>query len=202
VKENFESVYRRFIPVIRRISKRYAAHVSGQTFEDYVSHLSETLWRCYQKYSTAGAAKFETYVNRAFHNKITDIRRNKGTGFFGQALVADKKCSDDEDAATFEIADTYRFEDFLLKKKALDQRQLIELLTDPNEVDALTTAIVKVFEKFGDDYTALGKAHGVSRDTARRRIQSLARRYDSRIHGEIIDYFPDGVRIRREFVSA
>lgn len=94
------------------------------------------------------------------------------------------------DAPTNEVAAELTTEDIVIqryKKKEADQRQLIDFLTDPTQVDHDTTLIVSQFPQH-ESITALAKALGLHHEFAKRKIRRLARRYDANRFGDFREY--------------
>ncbi|MBG9735803.1 hypothetical protein [Paenibacillus alvei] len=91
----------------------------------------------------------------------------------------------------------------LYKKKEAQQRQLLNFLLESAKIqnDQTMTAIIEGLPRY-PTVMALAKALGLQRNTVDRKLRRLARNYNPEIHGDILDYFPDGVRIKREFLSA
>ncbi|MGI2709029.1 sigma-70 family RNA polymerase sigma factor [Bacillus cytotoxicus] len=100
---------------------------------------------------------------------------------------------EEENTAMFEtIADEFDIEEHVIKKKEADQRELIDFLTDPGEVnDETTTAIVESFlssENKTPTPTAIGKMLGLHHSTVIRKLERLAKRFDERQFGDYQDY--------------
>lgn len=89
------------------------------------------------------------------------------------------------------------------EKKRTNQRQLVSSLLEPLTVqsDPFMSEIIERV-KSGESPGAIAKSHGLERNTVVRKIRHLSRHYDRQIYGDITDYLPVGLRIRREFISA
>ncbi|MGQ0416339.1 sigma-70 family RNA polymerase sigma factor, partial [Bacillus sp. HC-TM] len=95
--------------------------------------------------------------------------------------------------AMFEtLKDDFDLEEHVIKKKEADQRELIDFLADPEQVnDETTTAIVESFlssENKTPTPTAIGKMLGLHHSTVIRKIERLAKRFDERQFGNYRDY--------------
>lgn len=98
--------------------------------------------------------------------------------------------SGNEEDIDLEVADEQTVEqiiEFKQRKKEADQRQLIDFLTDPDQVDHDTTLIVSQFSQY-DSITALAKALGMHHEFVKRKLRKLARRYDANRFGDISEY--------------
>ncbi|KZE04161.1 hypothetical protein B4117_4331 [Bacillus mycoides] len=99
---------------------------------------------------------------------------------------------EEENTAMFEtIADEFDLEEHVIKKKEADQRELIDFLADPEQVnDETTTAIVESFitNDGPTTPTAIGKKLGLHHSTVIRKIERLAKRFDERQFGNYRDY--------------
>ncbi|WP_202822655.1 sigma-70 family RNA polymerase sigma factor [Bacillus cereus] len=98
-----------------------------------------------------------------------------------------------ENTAMFEtLKDDFDLEEYVIKKKEADQRELIDFLADPEQVnDETTTAIVESFlssENKTPTPTAIGKMLGLHHSTVIRKIERLAKRFDERQFGNYRDY--------------
>lgn len=101
-------------------------------------------------------------------------------------IVSDSNNSEEE-AATFEIADDYRFEEHIDGKQKDDQRQLIDFLVrGENE---RTTAIVQAFLNHPKpNATAIAKVVGLDHKQVSRALTRLASKFDSKQFGSHRDY--------------
>ncbi|WP_242161806.1 sigma-70 family RNA polymerase sigma factor [Bacillus cereus group sp. BfR-BA-01522] len=99
---------------------------------------------------------------------------------------------EEENTAMFEtIADEFDIEEHVIKKKEVDQRELIDFLSDPDKVnDETTTAIVETFISNDGPTTptAIGKMLGLHHSTVIRKLERLAKRFDERQFGDYRDY--------------
>ncbi|MCG7407739.1 hypothetical protein MH117_09915 [Paenibacillus sp. ACRRX] len=201
---DFNDAFHAFERRIKYLSARYS-RTSRLTYEDYYSHLSECLWNCFKKFDINAGAKFSTYVYKSFNMKIIDLLKSKESKQLSKQAYFDNMVDEDSNAATFEVSDEGAEEHYnqvLYKKKEPDQLVLIEFLLQSPQTDSATTAIVAEFRKCDGNYSEIGRSLGIHHETARRKLIRLSRSYDPFKHGEIIDYFPKGVAIRREYLSA
>ncbi|WP_449600342.1 hypothetical protein [Paenibacillus sp. Marseille-Q9583] len=130
---------------------------------------------------------FGLWMATALKNARIDWLRKEQTRGKRYELTINK---DDEDTPTSEIADDLTTEDIVIqryKKKEADQRQLIDFLADPSQVDHDTTLIVSQFSQY-ESITALAKALGLHHEFAKRKIRRLARRYDANRFGDVHEY--------------
>ncbi|PGY64378.1 sigma-70 family RNA polymerase sigma factor [Bacillus cereus] len=100
---------------------------------------------------------------------------------------------ENENTAMFEtLKDDFDLEEHVIKKKEVDQRELIDFLADPEQVnDETTTAIVESFlssENKTPTPTAIGKMLGLHHSTVIRKIERLAKRFDERRFGNYQGY--------------
>nr|WP_231503968.1 sigma-70 family RNA polymerase sigma factor [Bacillus sp. UNC437CL72CviS29] len=85
----------------------------------------------------------------------------------------------------------FDLEEHVTKKKEADQRELIDFLADPEQVnDETTTAIVETFitNDGPTTPTAIGKKLGLHHSTVIRKLERLAKRFDERQFGDYRDY--------------
>lgn len=104
-------------------------------------------------------------------------------------MFIDQNSDGEEDAATSRIPDEHNLEDYVLKKKEIDKRQLIDFLLESAQIqnDSTMTAIIAEFPRH-KSITALGKALGLHHEVVRRKLRSLSRYYDANRFGDIRDY--------------
>lgn len=204
MQDDFKNVFHAFEKRIKYLSWRHSS-TSGICYEDFFSELSECLWNCYRKFDKDGGAKFDTYVYKAFRMKIVNILKSKENRQWLNTSYFQERDERDSDAATFEIPDDGSeryYDEVLYKKKEPEKQKLIEFFLQSPQTDSITTAIVMNFEKYDGNYTAIGKSLGLHHEKVRRRLHYLSRLYDHQTHGEILDYFPDGVEIKRQHLTA
>ncbi|MCR8843130.1 hypothetical protein NQ117_05510 [Paenibacillus sp. SC116] len=92
----------------------------------------------------------------------------------------------EEEAATFlEVVDENTTTGFILSEKTKEQRELLSHLVA--DVDDLTCEIVKLY-LVNDSYLAVGKLLGIEHKRVKRKIESLARRFDGNRFGDYRDY--------------
>jgi DNA-directed RNA polymerase specialized sigma24 family protein len=145
----------------------------------------DELLKCIEVYD--GRGDFINLLNRYIWRKRNDIYKvAKGRKKF-TAVISEFENEDGSEAANFEIADEFNLEDYILKKKKADQRQLIDSLL--NGADAKTTAIVEAFlASENSSPTAIGEALGLHHSTVIRTLKRLAGKFDSRKFGSHQDY--------------
>jgi DNA-directed RNA polymerase specialized sigma24 family protein len=145
----------------------------------------DTLMNCIEIYD--GRADFTHLLNRSIRFKRSDIYRKKKRLSEFEYYIGENENDDGSTAATYELADEFNLEDYVLKKKRADQRKLIDHLL--NGADAKTTAIVEAFlasEK--PTPTAIGEALGLHHSTVIRTLKRLAGKFDSKQFGNHRDY--------------
>jgi hypothetical protein len=104
-----------------------------------------------------------------------------------EKLIISEVKNGEEEAATFEIADEYRFEERIGAKQKDDQRQLIDFLArGENE---RTTAIVQAYLSTGlKTPTAIGNYLGLDHNQVSRALSRLAAKYSTKQFGNYEDY--------------
>lgn len=95
------------------------------------------------------------------------------------------------------------FEDKYYKKKEADKKELIDFLLESAEIllGSKMTAIIKELPNY-ESLNDAATSNGLKRNQVARPLSRLARMCSRKDHGDILDYFPDGVRIKREFLTA
>lgn len=208
---NFEMTYIRYKRTILAISKRYN-RTTGIPIPDFVSALNEALWKAWSTYSASEGRTFNTWVQTLLKQSAINVVKSKeGTYYKRQISILDATPnSEEEDEPRLLIEkskcqDQNNDNDFIAthKKKEAQQRQLLNFLLESAKIqnDPTMTAIIEGLPRY-ETVMALAKALGLQRNTVDRKLRRLARHYNPEIHGDILDYFPDGVRIKREFLTA
>ncbi|HDR7310320.1 TPA: sigma-70 family RNA polymerase sigma factor [Bacillus cytotoxicus] len=204
---------------INKMATEYLRTGDDFVFTDLYISLSEVYRDKLRYWSTATYIANEHDITGLFHDVIQKVleslRNNVGGDFVKLFTVSlgngyksllrklrtrrkyelyDGSDSDEEEnTAMFEtIADEFDIEEHVIKKKEADQRELIDFLTDPGEVnDETTTAIVESFlssENKTPTPTAIGKMLGLHHSTVIRKLERLAKRFDERQFGDYQDY--------------
>ncbi|MCY1105818.1 sigma factor [Shouchella clausii] len=159
--------------------------------EDLESDLMLELWKAIQQYDDSHGAKLSTYITRRLRQKalsVVDPRNNANASYYSRKAAP--TASDGEPLEVEDILDaaTTHIEP---KTTKADQRQLIDSLCDPRQVDNVTTAIVTNFSRY-DSIRALAKALNIDHKLASRRLRKLARNYDAELFGDYRDYLYAG----------
>ncbi|MBO1582675.1 sigma-70 family RNA polymerase sigma factor [Bacillus sp. XF8] len=203
---------------INKMANDYLRTGDDFVFTDLYTRLSEVYRDKLRYWSTSTYMANEHDITGLFHDVIqkvlNSLRDNVGGDFvklFAVSLgngyksllrklrtrrkyeVYDGPDSDEEEnTAMFEtIADDYDLEEHVTKKKEADQRELIDFLTDPGQVnDETTTVIVESFitNDGPTTPTAIGKKLGLHHSTVIRKLERLAKRFDERQFGDYRDY--------------
>ncbi|AYA77382.1 sigma-70 family RNA polymerase sigma factor [Bacillus sp. Y1] len=128
---------------------------------------------------------FVKLFNRSLNNRYKSLLRKLKTRRAYEQYEIERE--GEEEAATLELADDYRFEDFIGAKQKDDQRQLIDFLVrGENE---RTTAIVQSY--LATDLktpTAIGNYLGLDHKQVSRTFKRLAGKFDSKQFGDYHDY--------------
>jgi hypothetical protein len=128
---------------------------------------------------------FVKLFNRSLNNRYKSLLRKLRVRRMREQYEIEREGEDE--AATFEIADEYRFEEEITLKKKNDQRMLIEfLVSGENE---RTTAIVQAYLTTDlKTPTAIGNYLGLDHKQVSRSIKRLAGKFDSKKFGEYQDF--------------
>ncbi|MFK4304300.1 hypothetical protein ABH892_004440 [Paenibacillus sp. RC254] len=178
--ENFNNVYQEVIEEFQRQNRRRVTSTGLGSIDDADEILDSVILKLTAR---DGALNFGKLVSRSLKNARIDFLRSELRRSESFELSID---SSEESALTLNIADSELVEDRVLKKED-DQRQLIAYLSDPTQVDDVTTLIVTKFSQY-DSITALAKALGIHHETVSRKLRKLSRRYDANRFGEIGEY--------------
>ena len=210
MSKTLDELYAQFRPLIRNIS-RVRSRDTGIDAADLESAMNEALWKAFMSYDPTRGASIEARIDRKVRDAAVDVIRGKNGGYARRVYaVLDAPKNDDEDAPKSEPTNGITAEHEALyskEKKEADQRQLIDFLCDPTQVDYDTTLIVSSFREVNadgslryDSVGALAKALGLHPEIVRRRLHRLSRRYDASRY-DITSLLPEGLRIRREFIA-
>ncbi|QUW39284.1 sigma-70 family RNA polymerase sigma factor [Bacillus cereus] len=203
---------------INKMANDYLRTGDDFIFTDLYTSLSEVYRDKLRYWSTSTYMANEHDITGLFHDVIQKVleslRNNAGGDFiklFAVSLGNNYKSllrklrtrrkyelyegpdSDgEENTAMFEtIADDFELEEYVTKKKAADQRKLIDFLVDPDQVnDEMTTAIVISFitNDGPTTPTAIGKKLGLHHSIVIRKLNRLARRFNKKQFGDYRDY--------------
>ncbi|MRX54653.1 hypothetical protein GJU41_11785 [Bacillus idriensis] len=142
----------------------------------------DTLIRCIESYD--GARDFENYFNLCVKSKRSNLYRNKKL----RNSYEDYSVNDsDENAATFEIVDSFDLEEYALSTKKTDQLALIGFLVEG--ADATTKAIVEAFLHHPNPTaTAIANEFGFHHSKVTRALNRLAAKFSTKQYGNYHDY--------------
>jgi hypothetical protein len=89
------------------------------------------------------------------------------------------------------------------KQKEKEQRQLLQFLVD-HSTDKIAIALVDLGRSRSDFkcVSEMCRALDIHHVKGFRALRRLGRRYDKVSHGDICEYFPENVRIQRQYLSA
>lgn len=162
--------------------------------EELESGLMVELWESIKDYDRSRGAKISTYILgrlRRRANYLVDPKRNSDASYYNR-LVAPTTNDDGERYTVEEFIDIVYSEcERIPNTTEVDQRQLIDSLCDPSQVDDVTTAIVTNFPRYKNP-NALAKGLGLHREVVDRRLRKLARNYDAELFGDYRDYLYAG----------
>jgi len=163
--------------------KTFDAFYTRTSESDVQAMYDDTLLRVIESFDEQdGLGNFCSMLDKSIKNAKKDLLKAEMRRRKRECLM-----TDDEDAATSEIADDYHLENDVVDrlKRKRDQRQLISFLIA--DVDDLTQRIVEHFPNY-ESITALGKALGLHHSVITRKLSRLARKYDRHRFGNISDY--------------
>ena len=128
---------------------------------------------------------FVKLFHHSLHNRYKSLLRKLKIRRAREQYEIDRE--GEEEAATFEIADEYRFEEEIGAKQKSDQRQLITFLVrGENE---RTTAIVQAFLNHPKPTaTAIAKEIGLDHKQVSRALNRLAGKFSTKQFGNYHDY--------------
>ncbi|MCP6682945.1 hypothetical protein [Bacillus nakamurai] len=179
-KEIYKLSVAKFHPTFNAIAKSLRASVD-EVFALY----EDVLLRCIPTYT--GEGNFENYFMFSVKNKRANLYRDRKLRTQKEVLECCLPKDDDTSAATLEIISEETPEDTLVRKKRADQRQLIRSLLD--QTDETTINIVEAFLSCERPTpTAIGKTLGIHHMTVIRKLEKLARNFDSKQFGDFRDY--------------
>lgn len=182
----FDETYREYRPLIRSLSRQRSRQTRIPS-EDFESAMTEALWRAHQAFDPERGDPFEALARRSMNNAAINVITRKH-GNYSRRVYATLDAPETEDSPKSEVADEVTVEStFFTRNKRADQRQLIDSLCDPRQVDYDTTRIVSMFPQY-ESITALAKALGLHHETVSRKLKRLSRRYDANRFGDLREY--------------
>lgn len=218
-QQKFSEAYRQHRFLILAISKEFSRR-SFIPIQEFESQLSEEFWIQYGKYDPTKGASLTTWLNKTLRSKASRItKRREGTYARRVKLQPPSRDSEGEESTPTlielklnqERGTEVQFEsdvvDSICKKNKDDQRQLIAFILESSKIhnDPLMTDIIKGFEEIAEyedvKLGTLAKVLGVHRNSVDRKLRSLARHFNSTQHGDLLHYLPNGVEVKREFVT-
>ena len=120
-------------------------------------------------------------------------------------ISLERLCGEDEEGAATPItlqsdSDT---EAEAIKKNEAEQAELVDFILDSarNLFGARMTAIIEALPNYASVNDA-ATSNGLHRNQLARPLSRLAHHCFPKVKDDIVDYFPKGVRVQREFVSA
>jgi DNA-directed RNA polymerase specialized sigma24 family protein len=143
-----------------------------------------------------------TSLRNARINFVDSERRRRGK----IGVYLDEEFSDGECAPKLKPPEVESAEKELLfneEKKRADQRQLVNSLLESSKIhlDPMMIAVIERV-KSGETPNAIATAYGLGRNTIDRKLRNISRNFDRNRSGCITDYIPEGLRMKREFISA
>ncbi|MCM3314848.1 hypothetical protein M3626_20850 [Psychrobacillus sp. MER TA 17] len=162
--------------------------------EEIESGLMLELWESVRDYDQTRGAKLSTYVLGRLKRKALNLVNPKKSAVasYYNRLVAPTTNENGERYTVEEFIDIVYSEcERIPNTTEADQRQLIDSLCDPSQVDDVTTAIVTNFPRY-KNLNALAKGLGLHREVVDRRLRKLARNYDAELFGDYRDYLYAG----------
>lgn len=143
-----------------------------------------------------------TSLRNARVNFVDSERRRRGKiGVYLDEELSDGECSPKLKPPEVESAEKEML--FNEEKKRADQRQLVNSLLESAKIhlDPMMIAVIERV-KSGETPNAIATSYGLGRNTIDRKLRNISRNFDRNRNGCITDYIPEGLRMRREFVSA
>ncbi len=144
---------------------------------------------------------FTKYVSKNFKNaRVNNAKRSNVEKRLFQATPDDAA---EEDSIFVDNQNVEgRVINQLQKKNVADQLQLIDHILESAKIQSEPTmrAIIEGVKR-GESVYAIAKSLGIHHSTVDRKIRRLSRFYNPDVHGDICDYLPEGIRIKREFVN-
>lgn len=180
-EELFGIIYEEVIGKVRPKLETIGKSILADSHE-ILAIYEDTLLKCIETYD--GSSDFEMYFKFNVKNRRTDFYRH--VQYISRNEVYET-ANDEDDTAMFEIVDPFKLEDYALRTKKADQRQLIDFLV--NGEDETTTAIVETFlEHPKPSATAIAKELGFHHSKVIRALTRLAAKFDSKKFGNYRDF--------------
>ncbi|WP_340028943.1 hypothetical protein MHB71_04830 [Paenibacillus sp. FSL H7-0940] len=142
--------------------------------------------------------------------KLKRMERHRSTVRRNERFKLTLDASIEHEDGTFtpmnEPVDEVLTEDEALKTKDAQKRQLLDILADRANDPVAKKIATHMVELTGSKQfltdTALAKELNMCHKTVGRKLSLLARQYRPEKDGDIRDYFPIGIRVKKEFISA
>jgi hypothetical protein len=185
--ETFAPLYEAISSNWRSLSTVAKSILSNEA--DVIAAYQDTLLTCLDIYD--GRGDFINLLNRCIWRKRNDIYKVAKGRKKHEAVIAPIENEDGSEAATYELADDFNLEEYVISqvtaKKKADQQQLIDFLL--SDADATTTAIVEAFlQQPASSATAIANGLGLHHSVVLRKIKRLGGKFDSRQYGFHRDY--------------
>lgn len=204
----FEDVFKNYIKLIRYMSSEKSKE-SGIPKEEFESFLCEALWNAFITFDPTKGCSLNTWITRILKQAALKLLTKSKERTYRRKVVLtlDKDQQDDGEVIVKEVVDD-RTPDYYLahkecKKKEADQLWLIDSLLESTQIhsDPKMTAIIKGLPGYKSTNDA-ATSNGLTYNQVDRPLRRMARNYRREIHGDIVDYFPDEVEVKREFLMA
>jgi hypothetical protein len=181
---DFSNIYRDLLSEYHPKLNYWSSSTFMANDHDMMDLFHDTLLKSLEVVERDGG-DFVKLFNRSLNNRYKSLLRKLKTRRAYEQYEIERE--GEEEAATLELADEYRFEDFIGTKQKDDQRQLIDfLLCGENE---RATAIAQAFyETDFDNATAIGRHIGLNHKQVSRTFKRLAGKFDSKQFGDYHDY--------------
>lgn len=202
MEHSFEDVYQQYRKKIDIASRKYS-RMSGVPVPEFVSHLSESLWDSYLRYEQERGCSLDTWILKRLRQKAIDLMRWGEGNYYNRVFATldgpPLSNSDSEDAPTSSVEmlvdEDYDVAYEVIKKKEADKRQLVDFLLESTTIhkDNHSTMTVIIEEYRKDDSrdksdNAIAKSLGMHHETVKRKLESLAKRYDANRFGDVREY--------------
>lgn len=191
----FEQTFRSFIPILKSISYSFST-TTKVPYEDYFSELQQCLWECFKEFKEEKETSFRTYATNCLKRRAIDVSRSKYAKYYITIDYSVEVSDENESLISNQVS--YR-----QKKKKADKQKLIDSLLESSKIltDPKMTAIIRGLPGY-KSITDAATSNGLDYNQIARPLKRMARHYNPEIHGDILDYFPDDVEVKREFLTA
>lgn len=146
---------------------------------------------------------------RALKNARTDFFRKAGRYVSKLDWLDATHARDNDEAATSTLLDSMESADYVEKtvvekENEADKIALVDFILESSQIQfgPEMTAIIKGLQSDYDNVNEAATSNGLHRNQIVRPLNRLSRLFDRTKHGDIRDYFPKDVRVKREFISA